>query len=84
MAVTAYREYQLAHRGESPSLDDIKNSLDKKLGRAVEFETDLSGFFEKLIAQSESGVRLNPQTGQPIHPNTIKTYVTTIRHLKHL
>ena len=82
MAVTAYRDYQLAHRGKTPSLDDIKNSLDKKLGRTVEFKTDLFGFFEKLIAQSESGVRLNPQTGQPIHPNTIKTYVTTMRHLK--
>ncbi len=82
MAVTAYRDYQLAHRGKTPSLDDIKISLDKRLGRAVEFKTDFIRVFERLIAQSESGVRLNPQTGQPIHPNTIKTYVTTIRHLK--
>ncbi|HET6256442.1 MAG TPA: hypothetical protein VFE32_20370 [Puia sp.] len=57
MAVTAYRDYQFAHRGKSPSLDDIKISLDKNLGRSVEFKTDLFGFFEKLIARSESGVR---------------------------
>jgi hypothetical protein len=81
-AVAAYREYQLAQRGQTPTLDEIKMSLDKKLGRVVEFKTDLFGFFEKLIAQSESGVRLNRQTGQPISPNTIKTYATTIRHLK--
>jgi Phage integrase SAM-like domain/Phage integrase family len=82
MAITAYREHQLAQHGQTPRLEDVKISLDRKLGRAVQFKTDLFGFFEKLIAQSESGVRLNPQTGQPIHPNTIKTYVTTIRHLR--
>jgi len=82
MAVTAYCDYQLAHRGRTPSLDDIKINLDKHLGRAVEFKTDLFGFFGKLIAQSESGVRLNPQTGKPITANTVRTYVTTLRHLR--
>ncbi|HXB08742.1 MAG TPA: site-specific integrase [Puia sp.] len=82
LAVTAYREHQHALGGKLPSLQDIKASMDRKLNRVTEIKIDFFGFFDKLVAQSKSGVRLNPQTGKPITDNTIRTYVTTLRHLR--
>lgn len=56
--------------------------MDRRLNRVTDAKMDFFGFFEKLIAQSQSGVRLNPQSSKPITVNTIKTYATTLRHLR--
>jgi hypothetical protein len=82
LAVTAYREFQHVQDGRRPCLKDIKEYMDCKLNRVAQVKLDFFGFFDKLIAQSQSGVRLNPQTGKPITANTIRTYVTTLRHLR--
>ena len=82
LAVTAYRELQHAQDGQPPSLQDIKKSMDRRLNREADKKIDFFGFFDKLIVQSQSGVRLNPQTGKPITDNTVKTYVTTLPHLR--
>jgi Phage integrase SAM-like domain/Phage integrase family len=81
-AVTAYREIQHAQDGEQPSLPGIKERIDRKLNRVTETKVTLFDFYEKLITQSQSGVRLNLKTGKPINGNTIKTYFTTLRHLR--
>ena len=38
-------------------------------------------FFESIILSSRQGIRLQPN-GKTISPNTLKTYNTTIKHLK--
>lgn len=69
--------------GIPPSLSTLKLEIDKRLDR-VEKEAEITffDFFQKIIDQSEAGTRLNPLTGKVINPNTIKTYVTTLKHLK--
>ena len=82
LAVRAYRELQHSQDGEDLSLQNIKVHIDRKLNRSTETKVNFFGFFEKIIAQSQSGVRMNLQTGKPIMDNTIRTYVTTLRHLR--
>ncbi|MCA6439130.1 MAG: site-specific integrase [Chitinophagaceae bacterium] len=69
--------------GIPPTLSTLKDEIDKRLDR-VDKEPVLTffEFFQKIIDQSEAGTRLNPLTGKVINPNTIKTYVTTLNHLK--
>jgi len=69
--------------GIPPTLSTLREELDKCLGR-VEKEPVVTFFyfFQKIIDQSESGTRLNPLTGKVINPKTIRTYVTTLNHLK--
>lgn len=69
--------------GIPPSLAILKEEIDKRLDR-FEKEPVLTffEFFQRIIDQSEAGTRLNPLTGKVINPNTIKTYVTTLNHLK--
>jgi len=82
LAVRAYRELQHGQDGAELSLQNIKRHIDRKLNRSVEAKVDFFSFFEKMIAQSQCGVRMNLKTGKPIMDNTIRTYVTTLRHLR--
>jgi Phage integrase SAM-like domain/Phage integrase family len=82
LAVRAYRELQHGQEGEQLSLANIKKRIDQKLDRSVEPKVNFFSFFEKMIAQSQSGTRPNLQTGKPITANTIRTYATTLRHLR--
>ncbi len=81
-AVTAYREVQHVQVGARPSLADIKARIDRKLNRVIETRVTFFDFYEKMINQTRSGVRLNLKTGKPMTVNTIKTYVTALRHLR--
>lgn len=69
--------------GIPPSLSTLKLEIDKRLER-VEKEPVITffDFFQKIIDQSEAGTRLNPLTGKVINPNTIKTYVTMLNHIR--
>ncbi|GAC1416509.1 MAG: site-specific integrase [Flavisolibacter sp.] len=83
ISIKSYWEYRDAHDGKNPSMQELKQLVDGKLNRVkVEVKSDFLGFFQKLIDQSTSGVRLNPANGKPIQPSTVQTYVTTINHLK--
>lgn len=83
VSAKAFWEYKQTNDGQSPSLNELKVILDKKLARVKEVEkVNFFGFFEKLIEQSSMGIRLNPQNGKPINPSTTKTYVTTLNHLR--
>ena len=72
-----------ASEGVPPSLQTLKVAVDTKLER-VEKEPPITffDFFQKIIDQSKAGIRLNPLTGTVINPNTIRTYVTALSHLK--
>jgi integrase len=79
-----YRRY-LNDRNEVPNPSLLKTLLDQEFDKKVkvtEQPIDFFRFFENLISQSKSGTRLNPKTGKPISPNTVKTYNTTLKHLQ--
>jgi len=79
-----YRRYLNDHGGKIPTPEILKDLFDteiKKREPLAEKERSFFGFFEELINQSKKGVRLHPKTGKPISNNTVKTYVTTFKHL---
>jgi Phage integrase SAM-like domain/Phage integrase family/Arm DNA-binding domain len=83
VSIKSYWEYRDTHDGQSPSMLELKQTVDGKLNRRkIEKKMDFLEFFQKLIDQSTSGVRLNPANGKPIRPSTVQTYVTTINHIK--
>ncbi len=63
----------------------MKNLLGRhfnKLPAANKADHSFFGFFKEMIKQSENGTRLNPKTKQPLAPNTLKVYRTTLKHLQ--
>lgn len=81
---TIFRKYQNENQGAIPAPETLKELLDKEIKKIVDLSSSSKtflGFFEETINQSKSGIRLNPSTGKPISPNTLKTYVTTFKHL---
>jgi len=82
-AFKAFWEYVDSHDGNHPSMQELKQLIDIKLSRVKkQVKMDFLSFFQRIIDQSESGIRTNPSNGKPIRRNTIQTYVTTINHLK--
>ena len=78
-----YRSY-VNNKGEIPNPETLKELLDKEIKKRVSEKDKVKsffGFFDNLIKQSEAGIRMHPKTGKPINKNTIKTYVTTYKHL---
>ena len=78
-----YRSF-VNDKGEIPNPETLKELLDKEIKKKVSERDKLKsffGFFANLIKQSIAGVRMHPKTGKPINKNTIKTYVTTYKHL---
>ena len=82
-AANMLREYQNANNGEIPTPEQLKNMLDGKLKNnpTKTVKHTLLSYLENIIKDTNSGIRLNPKTGKPIAPNTIKTYETTKRIL---
>lgn len=82
---TAFRNYQNENNGLIPAPEAFKQILNrdiKKLDELNEKKLSFMGFFEEIIRRSKEGIRLHHKTGKPITPNTLKTYVTTFKHLK--
>ena len=77
-----YRTYLNDHQNSIPTPSTFKKLLDAEIKEKVEQSKDLLQLFQSIIDQSKNGTRLNPKSGHPINPNTIKTYVTTLNHLK--
>lgn len=77
-----FRGYQNDHSNELPTPAHLKQLLDTEFGRTTTAKKEFLDFFQDIINSSRSGIRVHPQTGKPISPNTIKTYVTTLAHLK--
>lgn len=77
--------YMEENRNEEPSTNVLKRLLDnefnKKSGGFSKPKLTLLGYLQEIIDRSESGLRVQPQSGKPIAPNTIKTYKTTKLHL---
>ncbi len=70
--------------GTIPNPETLKELLQIKINKKEPDNKQIKtffGFFEGIINQSKTGIRLHPKTGKPINKNTIKTYVTTFRHL---
>lgn len=78
-----YRSY-LNNKGAIPNPETLKELLDKEIKKRVSEKDKIKsffGFFDNLIKHSDAGIRMHPKTGKPINKNTIKTYVTTYKHL---
>ena len=87
VSVKTYWEYRENSDGRKPTMSELKEIVDRKLNgekteKKTEKKMELLDFFQKLIDQSLSGVRLNPANGKPICISTVQTYITTINHLK--
>lgn len=76
--------YKNQNGGETPNPDTFRKLLDpvikKKQPKKKEVK-NFFGLFQEIIDQTRAGVRLHPKTGKPISKNTLKTYVTTFKHL---
>ena len=79
-----YRTYINNNDGLIPTPATFKELLNESV-RKVPIEklhiNTFFGFFENLIHVSKNGTRLHPKSGTPISINTIKTYLTTLKHL---
>lgn len=80
-AIDAFWELKQKNDGISPPRSELKEALDQMTGRVSIEKPTLLSFFEKMIDQSKKGTRINPQTGERINLNTIRTYNTTFHHL---
>lgn len=79
-----FRNYLNENNGVFPTPDVFKDILNREIKKTnIEDARILTflGFFENIINRSKTGARLHPLTGKPISPNTLKTYVTTYKHL---
>jgi hypothetical protein len=76
--------YKNQNGGEIPNPTTFRALLDlviKKKEPEKKKVKNFFQFFQDFIDQSRSGVRLHPKTGKPISKNTLKTYITTFKHL---
>lgn len=77
--------YMEENQNEEPSTNVLKRLLDnefnKKSGGFSKTKLTFLSYLQEIIDRSESGLRVQPQSGKPIAPNTIKTYKTTQLHL---
>ena len=70
------------NRGNIPTPENFRQLIDQELNIFKKgSRKDFFSFFEGIIEDSNSGVRLHHTTGQPFSRNTIKAYVTTLNHL---
>jgi integrase len=76
-----FRKYQNDHNHASPTKHELRELLDKRFRRKTAAPATFVHYFEEFISQSKTGLRINPVNGKPITKNTIKTYVTTYKHL---
>lgn len=83
-ATNLLREYQNSNEGKPPTTEQLKTMLDGIYKPTTEktIQHTLLTYIEEIIKNSKSGIRLNPKTGKPITPNTIKTYETVKNRLK--
>ena len=77
-----FRGYLNDNSNEIPTPDRLKQLLNAELNPAAQTKRDFLDFFQEIIDSSRNGTRLQPTTGKPIAKNTIKTYVTTLAHIK--
>ena len=79
----AFRRYR-NDTGNIPSRKTLKGLLDKEFNRNhfnEKSKKTFVEFFEEIILSSKEGTRLQPN-GKTISPATLKTYNTTLKHLK--
>jgi len=76
------RTYKNNNNGQIPSVAILKELLEKLFKNTSSEKLTFISFFQKIIEDSKQGIRLHPKTGKPINKNTIKTYVTTFKHLQ--
>ncbi|WP_431212295.1 phage integrase SAM-like domain-containing protein [Puia sp. P3] len=77
-----FRQFQNDHSNAIPGPEQLKQLLDVEFKRVATTKKEFLDFFQEIIDSSKSGTRVHPQTGKPISPNTVKTYVTTLAHIK--
>lgn len=76
--------YKNQNGGETPTPDTFRKLLDLVIKRKEpqkKVVKNFFGLFQEIIDQTRIGVRLHPKTGKPISKNTLKTYITTFKHL---
>jgi hypothetical protein len=80
---TVYRRFMNDHLNRVPTPTELKELLDKEIRKKDDTDPGASflAFYQGLIDQTRAGIRLNPKTGKPFAPGTLKAYITTQNHL---
>ena len=79
-----YRTWVNDNGGNIPNPETLKGLIDREISKKElipEMDNTFFGSFKNIIEQTKKGVRLHPKTGKPIAINTLKTYITTFKHL---
>jgi integrase len=79
-----YRKHLNDNAGAIPTRDTLRALFDIEIKKKESAKTKAKTFvefFEGIIDQTRKGLRTNHSTGKAISPNTLKTYVSTYRHL---
>jgi integrase len=80
---TILREYQNENNLQNPSPEKFRELIKEKLYPETvtkESENDLFRFCENYLLEYET--KLNPKTGKPISPNTLRVYKQAFRELQ--
>jgi hypothetical protein len=77
-----YRRYKIDNSDTEPDRETLKHLLDIKFHRIKDTKKEFFDFFQEIIDDSKSGQRLHATKGTRISGSTIKTYITTLAHLK--
>ena len=76
-----YRRYQNDNK-YPPSPDVFKELLNKEFRKSIDNPKDFVSYFEEIILKLEKGIRVHPKTGKQLANATVKTYKTTLSHIK--
>ncbi|RYZ18216.1 MAG: site-specific integrase, partial [Chitinophagaceae bacterium] len=79
-----FRKWVNDNDGEFPTPETLKKELERAINKKEpegEAPKSFLPFFQYIVDQSKTGGRMHHKTGQPINKNTLKTYVTTLKHL---
>jgi hypothetical protein len=80
---TVYRTYLNDHASKPPAPGVLKELLDAAIRQKTEAgRLSFMDYFKDFIERSKAGIRLNPKTGKPLSPNTLKVYRTTLSHIE--
>ncbi len=80
-----FHDFQEQNENKYPTEKQLKFFLDLEFKKTFSISKSQNSFLEflkKLVKDSESGIRVQPQSGKSISLNTIKTYRTALAHLE--
>lgn len=82
MIKTIYRKYVNDNSNKIPTIEVLKDSLDKAFGKTDNRVLSFMEYFRDFTERSERGERISPKTKGVTCYNTNKGYITTLHHLE--